>query len=83
MLLFTLTILFAVLPAIFAHSRPTAFGSNSDLSSRRLSFQSQGRAEISEPQVNLHRFYLFFFVLFFFLFLSVVYSFIRMMKNLA
>ncbi len=48
---------------------------------RRLSFQSQEVTESSKSKTNLRNFYVFFVSLFLFIFLAVVYSFIRMIKN--
>jgi len=49
---------------------------------RRLSFQQQEVVtESSKSKTNLRNFYVFFISLFLFIFLAVVYSFIRMIKN--
>lgn len=48
---------------------------------RRLSFQTQEITESSKSKTNLRNFYVFFVTLFLFIFLAVVYSFIRMIKN--
>lgn len=48
---------------------------------RRLSFQQQEVTESSKSKTNLRNFYVFFVLLFLFIFLAVVYSFIRMIKN--
>ena len=50
-------------------------------SGRRLSFQQQEITESSKSKTNLRNFYVFFVSLFLFIFLAVVYSFIRMIKN--
>ena len=50
---------------------------------RRLSFQAQEITESSKSKTNLRNFYVFFVSLFLFIFLAVVYSFIRMIKNQA
>jgi hypothetical protein len=50
---------------------------------RRLSFQQQEITESSKSKTNLRNFYVFFVLLFLFIFLAVVYSFIRMIKNQA
>jgi len=56
--------------------------SNIDCSpSRRSSYQAIESIETFRSPTNLRNFYVFFLLLFFFLFLSLVYSFIRMMKN--
>ncbi|CAF0961418.1 unnamed protein product [Rotaria sordida] len=48
---------------------------------RRLSFQQQEITESSKSKTNLRNFYVFFVLLFLFIFLAVIYSFIRMIKN--
>jgi len=48
---------------------------------RRLSFQQQEITESTKSKTNLRNFYVFFVLLFLFIFLAVVYSFIRMIKN--
>jgi hypothetical protein len=52
-----------------------------DLSSRRLSFQQEDVMELTKSQTDLRNFYIFFLLLFLFLFMAIVYSFIRMIKN--
>ena len=48
---------------------------------RRLSFQQQEVTESSKSKTNLRNFYIFFVALFLFIFIAVVYSFVRMIKN--
>ena len=48
---------------------------------RRCSFQQQEVVESSKSKTNLRNFYIFFVALFLFIFVAVVYSFIRMVKN--
>ncbi|CAF4093001.1 unnamed protein product [Adineta steineri] len=67
-------------------SLPIADGINSSRrpsfnNGRRASFQQQEINESSKSKTNLRNFYVFFVLLFLFIFLAVVYSFIRMIKN--
>ncbi|CAF3440774.1 unnamed protein product [Rotaria sp. Silwood1] len=48
---------------------------------RRFSFQQQEITDSSKSKTNLRNFYVFFVLLFLFIFLAVIYSFIRMIKN--
>jgi len=61
--------------------RRNKLASNADQLSWRSSFQQQDLAEVPKSQINLRNFYVFFLLLFLFLFMSLVYSFIRMIKN--
>jgi hypothetical protein len=51
------------------------------LSSPRMSIQQQDAIELTKTQTNLRNFYIFFLSLFLFIFMALVYSFIRMIKN--
>lgn len=66
----------ATSPDTYEPTRRSSFNNG-----RRLSFQQQEITESTKSKTNLRNFYVFFVLLFLFIFLAVVYSFIRMIKN--